>query len=70
MPAWGEPGNDNDQDSWKLVVFIRHLPSLTSDELREMERFNPKSDADRKEEKEEQEFLNGGPAENQAPKSR
>jgi hypothetical protein len=34
-----------------------------------MERFNPKSDADRKEEKEEQEFLNG-PAEDQAPKSR
>jgi hypothetical protein len=25
-----------------------------------MERFNPRSDADREEEKEEQEFLNGG----------
>jgi mono/diheme cytochrome c family protein len=69
MPAWGEPGNDNDQDSWKLVLFIRHLSNLTADELREMERFNPKSDADRKEEKEEQEFLDG-PAEDQAPKSR
>ena len=61
MPAWGEPG-DNDQDSWKLVLFIRHLPSLTPGEIHEMERFNPRSDADREEEKDEQEFLKGGPA--------
>jgi mono/diheme cytochrome c family protein len=61
MPAWGGPG-DNDQDSWKLVLFIRHLPSLTPGEIREMERFNPRSDADREEEKDEQEFLKGGPA--------
>jgi mono/diheme cytochrome c family protein len=68
MPAWGEPGNDNDQDSWKLVLFIRHLPDLTAAEIRDMERFNPKSDADREEEKEEQEFLNGGPAGKTVPK--
>ena len=60
MPAWGEPGNGNDQDSWKLVLFIRHLPDLTAGEIREMERFNPRGDADREEEKEEQEFLKGG----------
>lgn len=70
MPAWGEPGNSNDQDSWKLALFIRHLPNLTAGELHEMERFNPKSDADREEEKEEQEFLNGGPAGDPAHKSR
>jgi hypothetical protein len=70
MPAWGEPDNDNGQDSWKLVLFIRHLPKLTADELRDMERFNPKSDADRKEEKEEEDFLKSGPAGDQAPKSR
>jgi mono/diheme cytochrome c family protein len=70
MPAWGEPGNDNDLDSWKLVLFIRHLPSLTADELRDMEGFNPKSDADRNEEKEEQEFLKGGPPVDEAPKTR
>ena len=62
MPAWGEAANDNDQDSWKLVLFIRHLPNLSPEEIREMERFNPKSEAEREEEKEEQEFLNGGPA--------
>lgn len=68
MPAWGEPGNDNDQDSWKLVLFIRHLRSLTAAEIHDMERFNPKSDADREEEKEEQEFLNGAPAAKPAQK--
>jgi len=59
MPAWGEPGDD--QDSWKLVWFIRHLPNLTPAELRDMERFNPKSAAEQEEEKEEQEFLEGTP---------
>ncbi len=62
MPAWGQPGNDNDQDSWKLVLFMRRLPHLTATEIRDMERFNPRSDADREEEKEEQEFLKGGRA--------
>ena len=59
MPAWGEPGNENDLDNWKLVFFIRHLPHLTAAEIHDMEHFNPRSDADREEEKEEQEFLNG-----------
>ncbi len=62
MPAWGEPGADNDQDSWKLVLFMRRLPHLTAPEIRDMERFDPRSDADREEEKEEQEFLKGGRA--------
>ena len=31
MPAWGDP--DNDSDSWKLVLFIRHLPQLAPAEL-------------------------------------
>jgi mono/diheme cytochrome c family protein len=70
MPAWGEPGNDNDQDSWKLVLFIRHLPGLTPAEIRDMERFNPRSDADREEDKEEQEFLNGGRTGDSAQKPR
>lgn len=59
MPGWGDP--DNDMDSWKLVLFIRHLPQLTADEVRDMERFNPRSIVDQQEEKEEEKFLNGGP---------
>jgi mono/diheme cytochrome c family protein len=60
MPAWGEPGKDD--DSWKLVLFIRHLPQMTPQEVKEMEQFNPKSAAERSEEEDEQHFLNEGKA--------
>ena len=59
MPAWGSSDHD-DQDSWKLVHFIRHLPQLTSEELEEMKKLNPRSPDELKEEQEEEEFLNGG----------
>lgn len=43
MPAWGEAeGHGDDEDNWKLVHFIRHLPRLTPREIEEMERLNPK----------------------------
>lgn len=57
MPAWGT--DENDQDSWKLVYFIRHLPQLTPAEVKEMETLNPKSAMDRQEEHDEEDFLNG-----------
>jgi len=58
MPAWG--GSDHDEeDSWKLVRFIRHLPQLTFEEKKEMEKLNPKGPEDRKEEAEEERFLKG-----------
>jgi len=59
MPGWGGPGRDP-RDSWKLVRFIRHLPQVTAQEERAMEKMNPKSPDDLKEEQEENEFLNGG----------
>jgi mono/diheme cytochrome c family protein len=40
MPAFG--GVHRPQDSWKLVLFIRHLPQLTMEERAEMERYNRK----------------------------
>jgi mono/diheme cytochrome c family protein len=58
MPAWGGPGKDD--DSWKLVLFIRHMPQMTPQEMKEMEQFNPKSAADRAEEENEQRYLNEG----------
>jgi mono/diheme cytochrome c family protein len=58
MPAWGRSGNDD--DSWKLVLFIRHLPQMTPQEMKEMEPFNPKSAAERAQEEDEQRFLNEG----------
>jgi mono/diheme cytochrome c family protein len=60
MPAWGGGSGHDEEDSWKLVHFIRHLPKLTFEEKKEMEKLNPKGPEDRQEEEEEQEFLNGG----------
>jgi hypothetical protein len=57
MPSFASHGMDN--DSWKLVLFIRHLPHLTAEEHIEMSRYNPKSPQDREEEKDEDDFLNG-----------
>lgn len=59
MPAWGASGND--PETWELVHFIRHLPSLTPAELREMERHNPISPAELQEQQEEEKFLNQAP---------
>jgi mono/diheme cytochrome c family protein len=59
MPAWGGASDHDVQDSWKLVHFIRHLPQLTAAEKKEMEKLNPKSPAELKEEEEEERFLKG-----------
>jgi mono/diheme cytochrome c family protein len=60
MPAFGG-AHGSEEDSWKLVRFIRHLPQLTAEERLEMERYNPKGPDDREEEQEENQFLQGQP---------
>jgi mono/diheme cytochrome c family protein len=60
MPAFGPDSGTGDAETWKLVLFIRHLPQITSEELEEMNKLNPKTEADRAEEQQEEEFLNGG----------
>lgn len=58
MPGWG--GTEHgENDSWKLVHFIRHLPDLSPAEVDRMEKLNPKSPAEFEEERQEQQFLNG-----------
>jgi hypothetical protein len=60
MPAFGEdkPGTP-DEDSWKLVHFVRHLPKITEEELQSMKKLNPKSPADIEEEELMRRFLAG-----------
>lgn len=67
MPAFA--GHGPSADSWKLVLFIRHLPQLTAEERIEMGRYNPKSLTDREEDKQEDEFLKGtaAPKKSEAP---
>ena len=58
MPAFGTD-NSHDQDSWKLVRFIRRLSEITDEELARMKEMNPKSPADLQEEDEIKRFLEG-----------
>ena len=60
MPAWGDPDLQQDDESWQLVLFIRHLPKITPEELKEMERLNPKTEAQRAADEEAERFLNEG----------
>jgi len=59
MPAWGTGASHDEEDSWKLVHFIRHLPQITLEEKKAMEKLNPKSPDDLREEQEEERFLRG-----------
>ena len=60
MPAWGDGSEQSRADSWKLVRFIRYLPRLTDEDKAEMERLNPKSSDEWREQQEEERFLEGG----------
>jgi mono/diheme cytochrome c family protein len=57
MPSFAS--HDMSDDSWKLVLFIRHIPHLTAEERMEMAANNPKSLEEREEDRQEDEFLNG-----------
>jgi mono/diheme cytochrome c family protein len=68
MPAWGEPDTPQDDESWQLVLFIRHLPKLTAEEIKDMEHYNPVGEMEREAEKEHENAPNAGnPAGKSAP---
>jgi mono/diheme cytochrome c family protein len=62
MPAWGTGSHEDQESSWKLVRFIRHLPNISPEEISEMEKLNPKSPEEFQEEQEELQFLKGQPS--------
>ena len=68
MPAWGDEPAGKDEASWKLVHFIRHLPSTGKEELEEMERLNPMSRHEIEEEMEIEKFLRGEESVSTPPK--
>jgi hypothetical protein len=59
MPAWGDGSAKSEDASWRLVHFIRHLPSLSPAELERMESLNPKAPDEIKQQLEEEQFLAG-----------
>jgi hypothetical protein len=62
MPAWGESNLVQDDDSWQLVLFIRHLPKLTPEEIKDMEHYNPVGEMEREDEKEHEDATGSGKA--------
>lgn len=59
MPGFGDGSAASRTSSWTLVHFIRHLPTITTEELGAMEKLNPKSPAEWKEMEAEESFLKG-----------
>jgi mono/diheme cytochrome c family protein len=60
MPAFGdESAGMGDEESWALVVFIRHLPQITVEEVEAMKKMNPKSPGELEKEERIRKFLEG-----------
>ena len=58
MPAFGGPDSDP-METWPLVVFIRHLPQITAEELSRMEDLNPRNPEEVRQQIDEEQFLEG-----------
>jgi mono/diheme cytochrome c family protein len=60
MPGCSTGTPEGEKSSWQLVHFIRRLPSLTPEDLKAMEMFNPVSRQQIEEERKIEDFLKGG----------
>jgi hypothetical protein len=58
----------DDMETWNLLLFIRHLPEQTAEELNQMEQLTPKTEKERLEEDKEQN-LHGGSTKSSKPNS-
>ena len=61
MPAFATGTAEGEEESWKLVHFIRRLPRLSAPELERMKELNPRSPEEIRHEIAEEEFLRGEP---------
>ena len=59
MPGWGTGTRAGEEDSWRLVRFIRHLPHVTQQEIEDMEAMNPRSPTEIRQQIEAEQFLRG-----------
>jgi mono/diheme cytochrome c family protein len=68
LPAFGEESAGmGDEESWALVAFIRHLPTMTAEEVEAMKKMNPKSPAELEKEERIRKFLEGDDSPNLKP---
>jgi mono/diheme cytochrome c family protein len=59
MPGWTTGTRAGEEDSWRLVHFIRHLPQITPEEIEQMQALNPRSPEEIRQEIEAERFLRG-----------
>lgn len=59
MPGWGTGTTAGEDASWRLVRFIRRLPTITAEDIEQMETMNPKSPDEIRQEIAAEEFLRG-----------
>ena len=59
MPGWGNGTPESERESWGLVHFIRRLQKLTPEDIERMERLNPRTADEWREEEEARRFLAG-----------
>ena len=59
MPAWGNGSPEGERSTWELVRFMRHLPTLSAEEIKEMEALNPRGPAEQNRAKDIRDFLSG-----------
>ena len=59
MPAFGTGTLADEESSWHLVNFVRHLPKLTTEQLEQMAAMNPRPPAEVRQEIEAERFLRG-----------
>jgi mono/diheme cytochrome c family protein len=67
MPGWGEGESEDDEETWNLVHFIRHLPGITPEEIERMRKMNPKTASELHEEERIRRFLAGDDSAAAAP---
>jgi mono/diheme cytochrome c family protein len=61
MPAFGQSDDSGrDEDTWKLVRLIRHFPTLTPEQVQQIDQMTPKSPMELQREQDIQNFLQGG----------
>jgi mono/diheme cytochrome c family protein len=59
MPGWATGTREGQEESWALVHFMRRLPTLSAEEIAEMEDMNPRSPQEIRQELEQERFLEG-----------
>ena len=60
MPGWGNGTTESARSTWTLVHLVRHLPRITTEEIGEMEKLNPRTPEEYAQMKSDEEFLGGG----------